>query len=159
MLCFFHTTQPLMAVPFTEDSDIHPCLGSPQQPCGVGRGEGPPSNSPTAQTPTWGLREVNGPVQDHRLGMFGPTAPSASVLCLPVGCTSGPDAPRGFCTTRRTLQIPLARTLLLPWGAFNWKARRGLPAQGKGLSVCHAQKRASRRQLPRVQSAGEENNQ
>lgn len=79
MLGFLHTTQPLMAVPFTKDSHIHPRMGSPQQPCGVGRREGPPSNSSTAQTPTWGPREVNGSVQVHRLSMLGPAAPSARV--------------------------------------------------------------------------------
>lgn len=56
---------------FAKDSHMCACLGSPQQPCGVGSGG--PTSSTIALTQTQRLREVKGPVQHHGPSMIGPT--------------------------------------------------------------------------------------
>lgn len=79
---------------------------------------------------------MNGPVQGHRqghrLGMFGLTAPSASVLCLPVGCTSGPDALRGFSHYHEDPADAPSQVPLTSLGGIQLEGPARPPSTGKG---------------------------
>lgn len=143
MLCLFHTTQPLAAVPFTKDSDIHPCMGSPQQPCGVGRGEGHlPQQLLHCTDTNMGAQGGEWTCPGSQAGHgWANCSQRQSALCLPVGCTSVPDTPRGFLHYHEDpagapSQVPLSS----PGGHSTGRPSKASQHRERVQGLCHAQK-------------------